>query len=236
MRPDDTSMTEVLPLEGDASLRRRFMVVGEPIRGNLRFGLTLELLDKLAEEAALAYVRRVDPSARVVTAAIDSIRVRRPADVGQDLSFLARLNYVGRSSMEVGIRVEQGDHFKPINDTWGHAAGDAFLQSVARTCRLELRGGDQIGRIGGEELLVVLHSATGQQAREIAERLRLAVERLDLSSVASEGAPDLRVTISLGVWVASEYDSSAAIAAADSLLYRAKDSGRNRVEMEAAAG
>ena len=109
MRPAETSMTNVLGLSRDHALRRRFMVVDEPIRGNLRFGLTLELLDKLAEEAALAYVRRIEPGVRVVTAAIDSIRVRRPADVNQDLCFLARINYAGRSSMEVGIRVEQGD-------------------------------------------------------------------------------------------------------------------------------
>jgi len=124
------------------------------------------------------------------------------------------------------------DRFKRINDTYGHAAGDAVLRNVAHACRSELRGGDQIGRIGGEEFLVVLPSATAQQAGEIAERLRLAVERLDLSAVA----PDLRATISLGVWLASEYDSSAAIAAADSMLYRAKESGRNRVVMEAATG
>lgn len=139
------------------------------------------------------------------------------------------------------------DRFKRINDTLGHAAGDAVLKSVAHTCRAELRTSDQIGRIGaqigrigGEEFLVVLHSATAQQAREIAERLRQAVERLDFSSIASdtasEGAPGLRVTISLGVWVGSEYNSSAAIAAADSMLYRAKESGRNRIEMEAVAG
>lgn len=109
MRPIDTSITQILPLGSDAVLRRRFMVIDEPMRGNLRFGLTLEVLDKLAEEAALAYVRRVEPDARVVTAAIDSIRVRRPADVNRDLRFLARINHVGRSSMEVGLRVEQGE-------------------------------------------------------------------------------------------------------------------------------
>jgi acyl-coenzyme A thioesterase 9 len=107
MRPTDTSITTVLPLSSDAALRRRFMVVDQPMRGNLRFGLTLELLDKMAEDAALAYVRQCDESARVVTAAIDNIRVRRPADVTRDLHFMARVNYVGRTSMEVGIRVEQ---------------------------------------------------------------------------------------------------------------------------------
>lgn len=107
MRPLETSITQVLPFSRDAALRRRFKEVDREVPGNLRFGLTLEVLDKLAEEAALAYVRRAQPDARVVTAAIDGIRVRSPADVGRDLLFLARVNYVGRTSLEIGIRVEQ---------------------------------------------------------------------------------------------------------------------------------
>ena len=126
MTPNDTSITHLLPLGTDTALRRRFMVVNQPIAGNLRFGLTLELLDKLAEETALAYVRRVDPGARVVTAAIDSIRVRRPADVTRDLRFLARINYVGRTSMEVGIRVEQDGY------SAGHIAS-CYFTMVARS-------------------------------------------------------------------------------------------------------
>jgi acyl-CoA hydrolase len=107
MRPQETSITELLPFGSEADLRRKFMVVDETLPGNLRFGLTLEVLDTLAEKTALAYVRRFEPDARVVTAAIDSIRVRNPADVRRDLRFLARVNYVGRTSLEVGIRVEQ---------------------------------------------------------------------------------------------------------------------------------
>ncbi|HEV7426467.1 MAG TPA: tetratricopeptide repeat-containing diguanylate cyclase [Thermoanaerobaculia bacterium] len=140
------------------------------------------------------------------------------------------LDAAKRDGRPAAVIVLDIDHFKRINDTWGHAAGDTVLQNVARTCRAALRPADQIGRIGGEEFLVILHSATEQQAREIAERLRTAVERLDLTSIAS----DLRVTISLGVHVTRNDHSSAAIAAADSMLYRAKESGRNRVEMEVA--
>jgi diguanylate cyclase (GGDEF)-like protein len=137
-----------------------------------------------------------------------------------------------RAGRPAAVIVLDIDRFKRINDTYGHAAGDAVLRGVARACRLELRGGDQVGRIGGEEFLAVLHSATAEQTREIAERLRAAVERLDFSSIAD----GLTVTISLGVWVANRYDAGAAVAAADSLLYRAKESGRNRVEMEVAPG
>ncbi len=107
MRPLETSKVELLPFGSDPDLRRRFVVIDETLPANLRFGLTLEVLDKLAEETALEYVRRFEPEARVVTAAIDSIRVRNPADVMRDLRFLARVNYVGRTSLEVGIRVEQ---------------------------------------------------------------------------------------------------------------------------------
>ncbi|WP_242393916.1 acyl-CoA thioesterase [Anaeromyxobacter oryzisoli] len=106
-RPLDTSRQHTLPLGSDPALRRRFMVMDVPLQGNLRFGLLLEVLDKLAEETALDYVRRHHPAARVVTAAIDNVIVRAAADVTRDLVFLARINYVGRTSMEVGIRIEQ---------------------------------------------------------------------------------------------------------------------------------
>lgn len=107
LRPDDTSLTRLLHLGSDESLRRRFMVLDEPIPANIRFGLLLEILDKVAEETALNYVNRFHPQARVVTAAIDNILVRNAADVTRDIVFNARINHVGRSSLEVGIRVEQ---------------------------------------------------------------------------------------------------------------------------------
>lgn len=105
--PSETSCSLNLPLGSDAALRRRFMVIDEEIPGNFRFGLLLEKLDLLAEQAALNYVRRFYPEGRVVTAAIDNIVVRNIADVTRDLVCHARINHVGRSSLEVGIRVEQ---------------------------------------------------------------------------------------------------------------------------------
>ena len=106
MRPNATSREQRLAFSSDLELRRRFMVVNEPVPANMRFGLLLEVLDKLAEESALAYARRTAPHTRVVTAAIDDIVLRTPADVTRDLALRARLNWVGRSSMEVGIRIE----------------------------------------------------------------------------------------------------------------------------------
>ena len=106
-RPNETSLYQTLSLGSDPALRRRFMVLDEPIQGNLRFGLLLEILDKVAEETALNYVNQFYPKARVVTAAIDNILVRHAADVTRDIVFHARINHVGRSSLEIGIRVEQ---------------------------------------------------------------------------------------------------------------------------------
>lgn len=115
MRPPDTDRSLTLALSNEPALRRRFQVMDEPFEGNLRFGLLLEVLDKLAEETALAYTRRTYPEARVVTAAVDHILVRHPADVTRDVELLARINHVGRSSIEVGIRVAQpGDPVRHV--------------------------------------------------------------------------------------------------------------------------
>lgn len=107
MRPIETSFTKILSLSSDEALKRRFMILDEPIQANMRFGLLLEVLDKVAEEAALSYVNRFYPEARVVTAAIDNIVVRHVTDMSKDVHFKARINHVGRSSLEIGIRVEQ---------------------------------------------------------------------------------------------------------------------------------
>jgi len=188
------------------------------------------LIALLAAALAILFWRQVVNTRRMrsmaMTDELTRLPNRRHILAAAEIAFDA----AKREGRPAAVIVLDIDHFKRINDTWSHAAGDTVLQSVARACRVALRPADLIGRIGGEEFLVVLHSATSSQAHEIAERLRLSVERLDLSSIA----PDLHVTISLGVCVTSDYNTSAAIAAADSMLYRAKESGRNRVEMEAA--
>ena len=107
MRANETSHYQTLSLGSDPALRRRHMVVSEELQGNLRFGLLLETLDLVAEATALKYVNRFFPDARVVTAAIDDIFIRHVADVNRDISFQARINHVGRSSLVIGIRAEQ---------------------------------------------------------------------------------------------------------------------------------
>lgn len=107
MHPTETSYVVRLRFGSDPKLQRQFMVTDEEVPSNLRFGLLLEKLDKLAEETALRYVRRTHPEARVVTAAIDSLMVRTVPDIHRDMVLRARINLIGRSSMEVGVRIEQ---------------------------------------------------------------------------------------------------------------------------------
>lgn len=104
--PNETSLYKTLPLATDPVIRRRYMIVDEPIVGNFRFGLLLEDLDIMAEQAALGYARQIHPDAKVVTAAIDNIIVRHVVDNDRDIQIDARINHVGRSSMVVGMRVE----------------------------------------------------------------------------------------------------------------------------------
>ena len=125
-QPRDTVFYKTLALGSDPALRRRYMVVDEPLPGNMRFGLLLEILDKVAEEAALQYVNQFHPTARVVTAAIDNIVIRQAVDVTRDLTFAATINHIGRSSLEIGIRVEQP------GDTTEHIAS-CYFTMVARS-------------------------------------------------------------------------------------------------------
>lgn len=106
MKPSDTSFYKTVHLSDDSAIRRRYMVVDEPIIGNFRFGLLLEDLDIVAEQTALQYVRQFHPDASVVTAAIDNIVVRHVVDVDKDIVIHARINHIGKSSLVVGIRVE----------------------------------------------------------------------------------------------------------------------------------
>lgn len=126
-RPSETSLVRTLHFGSDAGLRRSFLLTDEPLKANFRFGLLLETLDKIAEETALAYVAQSHPQARFVTAAIDSIRLRNAPDVGRDMHLLARVNYIGRTSLEIGVRVEQPGEDGP------HHIASCYFTMVARS-------------------------------------------------------------------------------------------------------
>lgn len=125
------------------------------------------------------------------------------------------------------------DRFKAVNDTHGHATGDAVLREVADRVRGHLRSADVVARYGGEEFLVVMSGATTEDGVLVAERLRHAVAA---TPVTAEGVP-VGVTVSVGVAAGTAGGSGdALVAAADAALYRAKNEGRDRVEAAPAIG
>lgn len=133
----------------------------------------------------------------------------------------------GQSSGIAALMIDM-DHFKTVNDSWGHAAGDAALKLVADTLRGKTRIFDSIARYGGEEFVVIMSGANAAYAITAAERLRQAVQEVDFRP---DGATRHQLTISVGV--AASIDGritpEALLSTADQALYTAKRGGRNRV-------
>ncbi|EJL88679.1 diguanylate cyclase (GGDEF) domain-containing protein [Herbaspirillum sp. CF444] len=127
------------------------------------------------------------------------------------------------------------DHFKRVNDKFGHQSGDDVLREVATRIKKELRLSDSLGRYGGEEFIVLLTQATVQDAARIAERIRASVAQQAILIAGADEA--LKVTVSIGAAAQTPPDRSIPadmarqklVARADEALYRAKESGRNRV-------
>ena len=115
------------------------------------------------------------------------------------------------------------DHFKKVNDTYGHKAGDSVLKEFAHIVRAHIRKADLLARYGGEEFVLLLSSLTPKEARSLAERIAQAVAGHRFATVG-------RVTVSIGLACAQKDDTAhALIARADEQLYQAKEAGRNRV-------
>ena len=120
------------------------------------------------------------------------------------------------------------DHFKRVNDAFGHDVGDAVLVEAARRLQSELRGGDVLGRFGGEEFVVFVPAVSRERAAQIASRLRRAIGGCPFAV----GGHALGVTVSVGAeWFGEGVALEEAIRRADALLYEAKAQGRNRIVM-----
>jgi len=137
------------------------------------------------------------------------------------------LNRARRSEHLVSAIMLDVDHFKKVNDTYGHAIGDQVLRAVAERCSKNIRSIDNLGRYGGEEFAVILPLADLKVAQIVAERLRQCIA--DVPIPTEKG--DVTVTISLGVAssVQDDEDAAALLNRADAAMYEAKQAGRNRV-------
>jgi diguanylate cyclase (GGDEF)-like protein len=218
----------------------------EQLNAELRFhNETME--DHAAQLASLA--EATDESARKVEEAKQALeremverrqleaRLRQMATTDGLTGALNRSGFMALSQAELDQKMEADrsialmmldvDHFKSINDRFGHAGGDLALKHLVSTLSSRIRRGDLLGRLGGEEFAILLPSVTAPEAERLAERLVAHVA----ASAVNYGGRSIEMTISVGLTMTSEADRSIerVIARADDALYRAKESGRNRV-------
>ena len=141
----------------------------------------------------------------------------------------ARLNEFHRHNLRFGLLFIDIDHFKKLNDTWGHDAGDEVLRVTAKSIESSLRSFDYVGRWGGDEFLVVVAHADEGILAALAERIRALVEA---SRPCFHNEP-VAVTISVGGTLVQAGDTAESIIKrADELLYESKRQGRNRVSFD----
>jgi diguanylate cyclase (GGDEF)-like protein len=135
-----------------------------------------------------------------------------------------------REDRPISVALMDLDHFKHVNDRYGHAAGDEALKSVAEACRAAIRLSDLVGRYGGEELAFVFPDADARTAADVAERLRSAIA----AAAIEHGGNRIAMTASFGVASSmrpARVDLESLLLCADRALYEAKRNGRNRVEV-----
>lgn len=141
-----------------------------------------------------------------------------------------------RYNLPLSLAILDVDHFKRVNDAYGHPIGDEVLRRLCDTLRAKVREVDLFARYGGEEFVVVLPNTGEREAWRLAERLRKAAEESPIV-IESGGRLEFKTTVSIGTstCAAGTRDGEQLLRAADQALYRAKSSGRNRVEALASA-
>jgi diguanylate cyclase (GGDEF)-like protein len=179
------------------------------------------LLQRSHRHANLVAAARVDPK----TGLLNALTWQREARV--------ELTRASRTHTPLAVAMIDIDHFKKVNDTYGHLTGDAVLATLAAGMRGLLRDYDIIGRFGGEEFCVLLPQTSAAEAEQITERLRMKLAQLSVPASDGTQSIALQVTVSIGVATleASRRDIEELIAAADVALYEAKHAGRNCVRM-----
>jgi len=143
------------------------------------------------------------------------------------------LEQAQRRGAPLSLMIFDIDHFKSVNDTYGHDAGDEVLKGFANRLRRVIRGGDLLCRLGGEEFVIAMPNVSLEAAMKVAERTRSAIEEEPF--VIDETGRKIAITVSIGVaGPGSEGDPDSLYRRADRALYRSKSDGRNRVTADAA--
>ena len=235
LRGEERSTRRVVRLETPGGLRWvELFIQGLRDQDGRIAGATGTLRDiddrKRLEEHVITAKRRAEQRAREATllASTDEL-----TGIANRRAFMSQLDREIAGATEFGwplaVAMFDVDHFKLVNDRYGHAVGDRVLQLIAARAASVVRGGDLVGRLGGEEFGILMPGAALEEAAHVAERLREAMETV---AELDESLPG--VTISIGI-AARESQRSAKelLAAADVALYAAKGEGRNRVRIAA---
>lgn len=216
---DDLQSTNGTFVGADRVLKPRRLHDGDRIGLGRRTVVKVQLQDSLEAEV----------SERLYESMVRDAVTRAYNRLAFDERLLAETAFARRHRTAVTVIMADLDHFKRVNDTYGHPAGDRVLREVVRVIDSTIRAEDMLARYGGEELAIIARGITTFQAAAFAERLRAVVEHTTIDF----GDTPIYVTASFGVATAVDdphlYDPAALVAAADAALYRAKRDGRNRV-------
>jgi diguanylate cyclase (GGDEF)-like protein/PAS domain S-box-containing protein len=212
-------------IQGDKILLAGYTIdITERQRAEMELQLTKESLRAANMELQAALLRHQELAH---TDALTGIHNRRHLfELGE-----REFNIAMRYRHPLSVIMFDIDHFKKVNDTFGHAVGDQMLQLVTRVACAELRSTDVIGRYGGEEFVIILPMTNAQQAYPLAERIRLEVQAVRVTTIKGEAS----VTLSIGiveVFDGMQVESiEKLINAADEVMYTAKQAGRNRTKV-----
>lgn len=166
----------------------------------------------------------------------DELELRLIAQVDHLTGALTRRGFVAQAEREIArshrydrpsaLVMIDLDHFKAVNDSYGHLVGDHVLQHIARIAEVSLRPSDMFGRLGGEEFAMLLPETSGDEALAVAERLREAIAGHPMQ-LADGGALPLTASFGVAAWTRSFASFPAWLESADAVLYAAKQAGRN---------